>query len=66
MKVRVASEFEDISRNVAIECGERRYVMALDNGKFTLGPTRNEGTMHRRNEHSDDSLTWSQIVRKSR
>ena len=44
MKVRVASEFEDISGNVAIEFGERRYVMALDNGKFTLGPTRNEGT----------------------
>ncbi|XP_061163705.1 protein FRG1-like isoform X1 [Saccostrea echinata] len=39
----VAKKFEDITGNVAIEIGDSRYVSAVDNGTFRLGPARDQG-----------------------
>lgn len=39
----LAKKFDDISGNTAIEMGDMRYLAAQDNGRFKLGPPRDEG-----------------------
>ena len=36
-------KFSQISGNICIEIGDNRYMFAEDNGRFTLGPTRESG-----------------------
>ncbi|XP_063413167.1 protein FRG1-like [Mytilus trossulus] len=39
----IAKKFDDISGNTAIEMDDMRYLAAQDNGRFKLGPPRDEG-----------------------
>ena len=39
----IAKKFDDITGNTAIEMEDMRYVAAQDDGRFKLGPPRDEG-----------------------